>query len=315
MLIGTDLELGRVDYTRKYITEEPDAVVPHAVQVTGRSTMTIAKQANMRVLIIMVLFMSGVASANADVWERKYFSKGFEPAFIFFAIYGIENSELNLSKTEHNIDEYPQGLDIRFYNKSKNSEQKAYIEGFLNGAMGRMLKEDSPELYKKTLTAQNMAIVSGMFDDVSSLKYLKNSIGVLKALSEKKAISILDVQTSKFFTPEEWSEKYFVPRSPSPFEHISLLYSDESDGIWLHSRGMRTFGMPDISLVGWPKDKISEAQEVANRFIEMYAYGAYPEGNKELVIKGLPAGMRTELKGNYENDDFNNYYIEIKWLN
>ena len=46
MLIGTDLELGRVDYTSKYITEEPDAVVPHvricvgAVQVTGRSTMT-----------------------------------------------------------------------------------------------------------------------------------------------------------------------------------------------------------------------------------------------------------------------------------
>lgn len=49
MLIGTDLELGRVDYTSKFITEEPDAVVPHvricvgAVQVTGRSTMTVSK--------------------------------------------------------------------------------------------------------------------------------------------------------------------------------------------------------------------------------------------------------------------------------
>ena len=160
-----------------------------------------------------------------------------------------------------------------------------------------------------------MAIVSGNFNDVSSLKYLKNSIGVLKALSEKKAISILDVQTSKFFSPQEWAERYFDPRSPSPFEHVSLLYSEESDGLWLHSRGMRIFGAPDISLVGWPKDKISEAQEVANRFIEMYAYGAYPENNKELVIKGLPKGMRTELKGNYENFDFNNFYIEIRWVN
>jgi hypothetical protein len=36
-----------VNYTSEYITEEPDAVVPHvricvgAVQVTGRSTMTL----------------------------------------------------------------------------------------------------------------------------------------------------------------------------------------------------------------------------------------------------------------------------------
>jgi hypothetical protein len=44
---GTELmEKGLVNYTSEYITEEPDAVVPHvricvgAVQVTGRSTMT-----------------------------------------------------------------------------------------------------------------------------------------------------------------------------------------------------------------------------------------------------------------------------------
>jgi hypothetical protein len=269
----------------------------------------------MRILIITVLFMSSIASASEDVWDRKYFSKGFEPAFIFFAIYGVENSELKLSKTDHNIDEYPDGLDIRFYNKSHSREQKEYMEGFLTGTMGMMLEKDSPELYKETLTAQNMAIVSGNFTDSSSLKYLKNSIGVLKALSEKKAISILDVQTAKFYSPEEWSKKYFEPRSPKPFEHVSLLYSVERDGIWLHSRGMRTFGMPDISLVGWPENKLSKAQEVANRFIEMYAYGAYPENDKELVVKGLPAGMRTELKGNYENFDFNNYYIEIRWVN
>jgi len=40
------MEKGLVNYTSEYITEEPDAVVPHvricvgAVQVTGRSTMT-----------------------------------------------------------------------------------------------------------------------------------------------------------------------------------------------------------------------------------------------------------------------------------
>jgi hypothetical protein len=43
------MEKGLVNYTSEYITEEPDAVVPHvricvgAVQVTGRSTMTFPK--------------------------------------------------------------------------------------------------------------------------------------------------------------------------------------------------------------------------------------------------------------------------------
>jgi hypothetical protein len=43
------MEKGLVNYTSEYITEEPDAVVPHvricvgAVQVTGRSTMTFSK--------------------------------------------------------------------------------------------------------------------------------------------------------------------------------------------------------------------------------------------------------------------------------
>ncbi|MFT4764457.1 MAG: hypothetical protein ACI9OH_001551 [Oleispira sp.] len=41
------MEKGLVNYTSEYITEEPDAVIPHvricvgAVQVTGRSTMTV----------------------------------------------------------------------------------------------------------------------------------------------------------------------------------------------------------------------------------------------------------------------------------
>ena len=263
----------------------------------------------------MAVFMSSITSASENIWEREYYSKEFEPAFIFFAIYGIENSELKLSKADHNIDEYPQGLDIRFYDKSKSVEEKDYIEGFLTGSMGGILEKDAAKLYRETLEAQNMAIVSGSFSDTSSLKYLKNSIGVIKALSENRAVSILDVQTFKFYTPEEWSKIYFEPRSPQLFEHVSLLYSLESDGIWLHSRGMRTFGMPDISLVGWPQDRFSEAQEIANRFIEMYAKGQYPKNNREIVIEGLPSGMKTELKGNYDDFDFNNYYIQIRWVN
>jgi len=258
--------------------------------------------------------MSIDLQAAEEMWERKYFTKEHNSPFIFFAIYGVENAELTLSRENHNINEYPQGLDIRFYNKAHSAEQKEYLEGFLQGTFGEILKKDSPALFSKTQKANSMAIVSGNFKDTSSLNYLKNSIGVIKALTEKGAVSVLDVQTSQFYTPEEWAKKYFEPRKPQPHNHAVILYSEEDDGMWVHTRGMRTFGRPDVSLVGWPKEEMKQAHELANRFIEMYAYGALPEENKEIKVEGLPSGMRTRLGGNYENLDFNNYYVEVRWV-
>lgn len=269
----------------------------------------------MRVLIVLGMFMSVNLQAAEDVWERKNFSKEYDSPFIFFAIFGVENTELTLSREKHNINEYPQGLDIRFYNKDHSEEQKEYIDGFLQGTFGELLKKELPILFGKTQKANNLAIVSGNFNDSNSLHYLKNSIGVIKALTEKGAVSVLDVQTSQFYTPEDWVKKYFEPRKPQPHNHVVILYSENDEGLWVHTRGMRTFGRPDISLVGWPKDKMTQAQELVNRFIEMYAFGALPEEGKEIIVKGLPLGLRTKLGGNYENLDFNNYFVEVKWAN
>ncbi len=262
-----------------------------------------------------MVFLTVELQAADKIWERKYFTKEHDSPFIFFVIYGVENAKLTLSREKHNINEYPQGLDIRFYNKDHSPEQKEYIDGFLQGTFGDLLKKNSPFLFGHSQKANSMATISGCFKDSNSLLYLKNSIGVLKTLIEKGAVSVLDVQTSQMYSPEDWVQKYFVPRKPKPHNHVVILYSEESASLWVHTRGMRTFGRPDISLVGWPKEKMSQAQELANRFIEMHTFGALPENNKEIKVKGLPSGMRGKIGGSYENLDFNNYFIEIRWVN
>ncbi len=259
--------------------------------------------------------MSTSVLSKNDMWSRKYYTKPYEPAFVFFAIYGVENAELELSKSRHNVDGFPEGLDIIFYHKDESNEQKEYIEEFLKGVYGNLLKEKSPELYQKSQQSKSMTIVTGTFEDSDNLNYLKNVIGVIKALSEKKAISVLDVQNFEFYTPEEWSTKYFLPHKLQINNHAILFFSQETGRLWIHSRGMRTFGRPDVSLVDWPIDKMEIATDVANRFIKMYALGQYPENNVPIKIKGLPNGMTTNLKGGYDNHDFNNYFIEVKWNN
>jgi len=247
------------------------------------------------------------------VWSRDYFSQRYDEPFLFLLIYGVRDSELTISREKHNIDGYPDGLDLIFYDKGHSSEQKQYIESFLKGTSGDRLKAASPEIFALSVEATSMAVVTGQFPDSESLNYLKNSIGVIKALTETGAVSVLDVQTIRIYSAIEWSEQFFEPKKPQPHKHAIILYSEEADGLWVHTLGMRTFGRPDISLVGWPVEKFNEAQDLANRFIEMYAYGAFPEDKKEIQVSGLPAGLQTQLSGGYDNHDFNNYYIEVKW--
>ncbi|QFT56458.1 hypothetical protein [Microbulbifer sp. THAF38] len=262
--------------------------------------------------VIWIFIISYPLDVKADIWGRDYYTKPFQPAFIFIAIFGAENSELKLSEVDHNIDQIPEGVDIAFYNKSI-PEQKDYIEGFLTGTMGQLLKTQSPELYQKTIQTNSIAIVSGEFKDVKSLTYLKNTIGIIKAITEEGAVSVIDFQIARLYTPDQWSDTFFEPRRPSPQKHVFLMYSPEKDGIWLHSRGMRTFGMPDISLVGWPEKHLHDGHKLARRFIEIYAKGKFPESGIEIKVEGLPRGMYTQLKGGYDNLDFNNFYIEIQW--
>ena len=44
----------------------------------------------------------------------------------------------------------------------------------------------------------------------------------------------------------------------------------------------------------------------------MYAFGAYPEEDRDTKIDGFPDGMKARLPGYHDNLDFNNYYMEIK---
>jgi hypothetical protein len=61
--------------------------------------------------------------------------------------------------------------------------------------------------------------------------------------------------------------------------------------------------MPDISLVGWPEKHLHDGHKLANRFIEMYAKGKFPESGIEIKVEGLPRGMHTQLKDGHENLD------------
>ena len=249
-----------------------------------------------------------------DIWERVYFEKPYNKSkpFLFYVLFGTDNiSEMEVSKSKHNIDEMPDGLDIINHSKLKNEEQKNYIEGFYDEIFGKFLKEKSSALYEKVVTCNNITVVQGEFDDTNSLSYLKNTIGIIQAITETNITAILDLQIMEWFEPEEWSKKYFEPKAPISFEHVKIFWSGNGNNIWLHTKGMRKFGRPDLSIRKVTSEKRELGIEIINRFIQAYAYGLLPDETQEIKIKGMEKGVYGKILGDYDDLDFNNYYFEI----
>ena len=88
---------------------------------------------------------------------------------------------------------------------------------------------------------------------------------------------------------------------------------DTPETIWLHTRGLRKFGRPDISVRPVPLAYVEPVIGLLNRFIELQALGGLIADGQEIRMKDLPAGMICRHAGDLEDPDFNNVHVEIAW--
>jgi hypothetical protein len=83
---------------------------------------------------------------------------------------------------------------------------------------------------------------------------------------------------------------------------------------WYHTRGMRKFGRPDLSIHNVPAKYHEAVIELCNRFIEFQAFGGIIEEGQAIRMKSLPEGMTCHHEGTLDDLDFNNFHVEIVWL-
>jgi hypothetical protein len=125
-------------------------------------------------------------------------------------------------------------------------------------------------------------------------------------------IAVLDVQQLKLFDPTTWRGEIFQPQPPLLAKHVTILISDEPDGSkWLHTRGMRKFGRPDISWHGVSATNQTGALDMFNRLILLEATGALVPDNQPIKMASLPPGLTVHHAGNLDDPDFNNVHLEI----
>ena len=243
--------------------------------------------------------------------ERPYYQDTGRRPFLFYAAIGARTEELHVSRTRHRIEEMPEGLGLSGLRRPGHD---SYMDELLGGALGKLLDEQNHALYERARAAQSWLVVYGEVRKDDTLDYLRNAVGFVQAAAETGAEAILDVQTLELYSPEAWKEKVFSFRF-HPYCHINAMISPEPAGtLWLHTRGMRKFGRPDISLEGVSQGAMDQAKAVVDQMISLSVQGAVFNGPVRLSLDpGETCAVRPRLTGDLEDPDYNNEHYSLRW--
>ena len=247
---------------------------------------------------------------SLKTWERKYFTEPLDSAFIFYCIHGNFSTDFNISVEKYRTSGLPAGCDLMKYDPNTHPE---YVKAFLEGYLWETLKGSDSPLANQISNSKECFIIRGELKDSSNLNYLRDVVGIITYLLDNGGVSVYDPQSFRFFGKKDWMENIFNPDGSVPRNHVMILYSEQNGLKWYHTRGLRKFGRPDLSIHQVSPQYENAVYDLFNRFIEYQAFGGIIRDTQEIKMNSLPKGMWCENKGDFEDPDFNNKHIEIHW--
>jgi hypothetical protein len=244
-------------------------------------------------------------------WERKYYAPGGGDAWLLYCIFGSFPDAPACSRARYRTEGLPPGVEIRRFERATRPER---LDVWFEGYFGRQLDESAcPPLVR---AAPQMLTVSGTVQDPPTLTYLRDTAGMVSCLLDSGGLAVLDAQILYWWSEKEWTERIWAPAAPVPRHHAVILFSEEEDDPsteWLHTRGMRKFGRPDLSVHHIPPTLREAVIDLLNRFIELQAFGGIIREGEPIRMKSLPEGMTCHHAGDVDDPDFNNVHVEIRW--
>lgn len=251
-----------------------------------------------------------MAEKPAD-WPRQNFSKPGGRPFLFYVAFGALDGPLKISASKYRVGEMPDDVELMDYGPDRHPEQ---LNNFREGYLWNELRREDADLAAAIAAQQHCVVLRADLEDQSTLNYFRDTIGLLTYLLDHGCVGIYDPQMIRYWSAPKWRAEAFDPAAAVPRNHVITLYDGDGAGTeWFHTRGMRKFGRPDISVPHTPAKHRDAVIELINRFIEFQAFGGIVEEGREIKVANLPAGMRCSHHGNLEDPDFNNVHVRIDW--
>jgi hypothetical protein len=245
-------------------------------------------------------------------WPRNAYREGCGTPFLFYVVFGALPREGSLPAGQYRSAGLPEGLGVDILYDGIAPEMR---ESFLEGPAWDAIRAEDPVLARLTQSAPDCMMIHGHPRDASTLDYLRDVVGFITWLTDKGAVSIYDAQVRRWWSPADWRYELFDPGEPMAHRHVVvLLSSDAAPGsMWLHTRGLKKLGRPELSLHGVTERTRAEALALFERYIDFAAAGAALADGQEIRLPGLPAGMTAHLRGRLDDPAFDNVHLEIEW--
>jgi len=250
-------------------------------------------------------------SSSVNNWPRPYYRVGGGDAFLFYVVYGPTPKDFSVSRSKYRFDGIPDELKISSYGPTSNPE---VVDDFRSGYLWDEFQRAHVTLANEVANQSECLIIRGDISDPPDLNYLRNVIGFITWCLDSDSIAVFDPQMFKWWIPSEWMEWIFDPAAAVPRHHVFILTSEDENGTeWFHTRGMRKFGRPDLSVYRVSADLRDGVIDLLNRFIEFQAFGGIIDEGQEIKMRSLPPGMICKHQGRLDDPDFNNVHVEINY--
>lgn len=244
-------------------------------------------------------------------WPRPYFQPGTEDARLLFFVFGSYADPFVIPSAKYGSRGLPPGIELNRYQNAVLARWEGYP---LAGALGEVLREDNLAAYERASKAPHVLAIRGQIADSEGLDYLRDTLGVIAGLLDIGGSVIIDPQLLSIFEAGEWRRHYMVDGGAPPRNHVVIVCSDEEKPgrHWVHTRGMRKFARPDISLRNVPMNDVDRAGILAETLVESQALGAHFVDGQSMDIDGL-GEVSVRVGGSYDDPSFNNTHVEIRW--
>lgn len=230
-----------------------------------------------------------------ESWPRPRWIPGGRPAFLIYVVYGAFPTppRLQVSRSRHHTNGPAPGMRVSLV-------AGEWLRNWCVGPFGNLLDEHADGLAPAVRGATNAILITGDLEDRDTADELRDTLGLASAFLDSGGAAVLDPQALRWWSPREWRAAFVDREGFRWLDHVVLIQSDD----WLHTRGMRKFGRPDLSIRGGASDA-----RVLERLGEFQAEGGVidPAG----VIEGLRVVPHLE-ESELENPDFNNVWLEFE---
>lgn len=246
-------------------------------------------------------------------WPRPLFTPGGGNAMLFYVVFGKFDLSTTLSKSKYRTNGPGKGL--KFVECDRATDPNEFKE-YQSGELWAIMTRDAPVTAAESVKAPQAVAVIAEATDPKTLDYFRDAIGLVMWLIDCGGVSVYDPQRMWLWSGDEWRSEIFDADEAQPQEHTTIIITEEAgETSRLHTRGMRQYGRPDLSVHGVGSRYMDAITQMIERFINMQAEGGVIPDGHEVRMQGLPPGGVCRHRGSLDDPNFHNVHIAVEWEN